>query len=107
MDLGAVTLTAMLIGGVCAVIGGLIGRSKDRWGWGVALGLLLGPIGLIIVAVMPPGEHASLLPKQAPIVVVPSSTATIDTRPRVPCPQCAELIIADANVCRFCGAALR
>lgn len=26
-----------------------------------------------------------------------------DMRPRVPCPNCAELIVSGATVCRFCG----
>lgn len=29
-----------------------------------------------------------------------------DGRKRIACPACAELVLADAQVCRFCGAAL-
>jgi hypothetical protein len=27
----------------------------------------------------------------------------MDDRPRVPCPDCGELIVSGAKVCRFCG----
>ncbi len=32
---------------------------------------------------------------------------SVDARPRIPCPECAELILAEASVCRFCGATTR
>jgi rRNA maturation endonuclease Nob1 len=33
------------------------------------------------------------------------SAATLrDERPRVPCDRCAELILPEAKVCRYCGA---
>lgn len=38
---------------VCAALGWVIGDSKGRGGLGVALGLLLGLIGLVIIAVIP------------------------------------------------------
>lgn len=104
MDTGGYVITAVIIGGICAIFGGLIGRNKDRWGMGVTLGFLLGPIGLIIVAVMSPGPNARFLPSRGSVVMVPSTTGSPDTRPRVPCPQCAEMVLVDANVCRFCGA---
>lgn len=39
---------------VCAVIGVVIGGGKGMAGAGLALGLLLGPIGVIVIAVMKP-----------------------------------------------------
>lgn len=50
----------ILILGVCAIAGALISQSKNREPWiGALLGLLLGVIGLVIVAVMPKLPPAS------------------------------------------------
>lgn len=38
---------------LCAVAGYFIGETKNRAGLGAVLGLLLGVIGVIIIAVMP------------------------------------------------------
>lgn len=59
------------------VIGALIGREKDRAGDGFCLGLLLGPIGLIIALFLKP-------------------------RNRKECPHCRSAIHRDASVCPHC-----
>lgn len=33
-----------------------------------------------------------------------NTTTPRDERPRVPCDRCAELILPEAKVCRYCGA---
>jgi rRNA maturation endonuclease Nob1 len=33
-----------------------------------------------------------------------NATTSRDERPRVPCDRCAELILPEAKVCRYCGA---
>ena len=33
-----------------------------------------------------------------------NATTPRDDRPRVPCDRCAELILPEAKVCRYCGA---
>lgn len=53
------------------------GRAKGRDGW--VYGILLGWIGVLILAVLPPVEHGK------------------------PCPECAEIVHPNARVCRFCG----
>jgi hypothetical protein len=36
-----------------AFTAGLIGRLRGRWGLGVTLGIFLGPIGILIIALVP------------------------------------------------------
>lgn len=78
---------------VCAFIGAALLESSGRAGLGFVLGLLLGPIGLIIAAIM-------RLEKPQ------TSTESVDHADERKCPDCAEWVKAEARRCRFCGAAL-
>ncbi len=76
---------------ICAFISGSISSSKGRsYGEGFAIGLFLGIIGVIIVAVLPQNNNAI---EQAKIMGGMSKK----------CPYCAEIIKAEAVVCRYCG----
>jgi len=75
---------------VCGILGGVIGSSKGRKGLGYGLGFLLGPIGILIVAVMP--EDKAAITEQA-----------IASNQERKCPFCAELIKSEAKVCKHCG----
>jgi len=37
---------------ICGILGAWIGSTKNRGGMGFVLGILLGPIGLIIIAIL-------------------------------------------------------
>jgi hypothetical protein len=58
------------------IVGNKIGKGKGRTGW--AWGLLLGWLGVVIVALLSPTNQKS-------------------------CPQCAESVQRGAQVCRYCG----
>lgn len=64
-----------------ALVGALIGQSKGRTTAGVIFGLLVGPIGWLIVAIGP-----NLKPK---------------------CPECGGVIVAGARKCKNCGSTLK
>ena len=74
---------------VCAILGGMIGSSKGRGGAGFMLGLLLGPIG-VIVAIFLKENDAKVEEK-----------ALADGMRK--CPFCAELVKGEALVCKHCG----
>ncbi|MBA2435711.1 MAG: zinc ribbon domain-containing protein [Pyrinomonadaceae bacterium] len=63
-------------------VGALIGQRKGRTGEGAVLGLILGPIGWLVVALGPDYKTAQESRK---------------------CPFCAELVKKEANVCKHCG----
>lgn len=72
-------------------IGAAIGSSKGRAGEGFALGLLLGFIGWIIVAVMPPSTAVQA--RQAALVAAAVGQGREETAgPSKACPWCAERI---------------
>jgi hypothetical protein len=67
----------VLIGAVVSgIIGGVIGEMRNNGGVGCLLGLLLGPLGWVVVA-------------------------TLDNRPK--CPECKERINENALRCPHCG----
>lgn len=67
-----------------ALVGAAIGQKKNRVGAGFFFGLILGPIGWLIIAVGP-----DLAPKgQA-------------------CPHCGGAMVAGKTVCQHCGREVR
>jgi hypothetical protein len=69
-----------MICAVNALIGAAIGNSKGRVAAGAAWGIILGPIGWLIIALAP------------------------DVRPK--CPECGGVIVEGARRCKNCGVIL-
>lgn len=85
---------AFFIWAMCGILGGVIASQKGRsvGGW-VILCLLLGPLGVILA------------------LVVSQQTGAVEERALASgaskkCPQCAEIVKADAVKCRYCGSEL-
>lgn len=83
---------------VLAVIGEIIGESRGHAGAGFFLGLLLGPVGLLIIAVMDRTPEAEARYDKQVEAMGRESTPTLRT-----CPWCAEQIQPAAVVCKHCG----
>ena len=50
---------------ICALIGIPLGCWKNHWWGGLLVGLLLGPLGLLILLVIPPTPEARVRREQA------------------------------------------
>jgi len=73
---------------VLGLVGSWIGSRKDMGTAGFFLGFFLGPVGLVIIALLPPG---------------PAQRDRVARREGMrQCPHCREFIRSEASVCRFC-----
>lgn len=78
---------------MCGMIGAAIMSARSHSSaTGFVLGVIFGPLGVLIASVL------ALQPAQAA-----NTAEMMGQQDRRPCPHCAEMIMRDAKVCRFCG----
>jgi ribosomal protein L32 len=75
---------------ICAIASGIVGHSKSRPVLGWVIGIFLGFVGLIIIALLPTNQKQ----KEA---------TALESGELKKCPYCCELIRSGAVVCRYCG----
>ena len=99
-------LYAMVWGAFWAVAGGAIGARKGQGASGIVWSLLLGPIGILIVLMLP-----DLDKQDAGAAAAASSRAEEDRRSRLKasgliCPSCNHELAAKSRFCPSCGASM-
>jgi hypothetical protein len=83
---------------VCAV--GAVWVGLYRAAFPRAADEAMKPARQAAAAAMPPPPTADPAVVRMPIL---ASGTLMDTRPRMRCPRCEELILLEARLCRFCG----
>lgn len=85
----------LVIWTMCGCASAVISSNKGQGGCaGFAVGFLLGPLGLIIVACLPPTDRALVRKAQL--------TSQAEIGAQKTCPYCRSFVPAAATVCRFC-----
>lgn len=83
------TLFVWFVGAIfCGAIGGAIGAAKGKGGFGFFLGFIFGPIGILIVAVLPNDKRRDFLSdamapasaQQAPARLQDATSALLDLK---------------------------
>lgn len=66
--------TVITIAIICAIIGIPLGRWKNQWWRGMLAGLILGPLGLLIMLVIPVSEETRIRREQEKLRVQAEAT---------------------------------
>ncbi|PZU23807.1 MAG: hypothetical protein DI589_05930 [Shinella sp.] len=82
---------------ICGIVTAIIAANKGRSGIGwLIIGFILGIFGIILIACMP-----SLKPQTVTLISADTSPTLVAASKK--CPDCAEIILVDAKVCKHCG----
>ena len=102
-----------LIIAINALIGWAIGKAKQREGAGILYGLLLGPLGWIVLMLFPSAgqkcPHCGGMAKKGAMVCCHCGRDLVKRKePALICPMCSRAIPRKAlhvgmNTCPFCG----
>jgi hypothetical protein len=75
---------------LCGLVAAAIYQNKGRsWGAAFLVGLIFGPIGVILAALTPANPAGQ-------------AQRALSGGAAKKCPQCAELVQPDAKICRYC-----
>lgn len=83
-------ITWLVCGFICSMIAGAKGRGAGTF---FVLGVLFGPLGVVLCAVVPRNDRA----------IEQDAVKSGDMKK---CPHCAEVVKAEANICKHCRSSL-
>lgn len=84
----------LVVWAICGIISAIIASNKGRSGTGwFFIGVLFGPLG-IVAALVVSADHQA----------VKQQKLTEGTHRK--CPMCAELVLAEAKICKYCKSEL-
>jgi len=84
----------LIVWAICGIISAIIASNKGRSGAGwFFIGVLFGPLG-IVAALVVSADHKA----------VKQQKVTEGTHRK--CPMCAELVLAEAKICKYCKSEL-
>ncbi|MFN8027952.1 MAG: DUF2510 domain-containing protein [Acidimicrobiia bacterium] len=94
---------ALVVWVLVGVVGWKVGEAKGRGGLGFVLAMVLGLIGIAIVAFLPPVEHGRADPELLAMQSAMHRTNAPPPPPVFVCRACHQPVLPSATMCRACG----